>query len=235
MYVESANIYVLIDPRDNEIRYVGKTFGEIEKRLKGHIYDARCRPGTGWRARWVNKLVRMGLPPRIELVQAVPRTTWKEAESYWIGYYRSLGCLLTNGSPGGDGGIGSRRGVVLTDETKAKISQSNTGKKRTSDDRAKMSGPRPHTRKRLTLICETCGSSFDRSAAHASAPTRKYCSTECRGIALSQELQGNTRTKGYRRSHCRRGHPFTPDNELWYDGQRKCKTCVYDNRRKRRL
>lgn len=26
-------------------------------------------------------------------------------------------------------------------------------------------------------------------------------------------------------SACRKGHPFTPDNELWSNGQRRCRTC----------
>ena len=84
-------IYVLIDPRTEEIRYVGKTSRQLELRLRGHrrVFD--------WN-------------PRIELVQEVPDDFWQEAERYWITYFRAIGCPLANVNSGGGGvAIGYRQ------------------------------------------------------------------------------------------------------------------------------
>jgi hypothetical protein len=102
MYVKSVNIYILIDPRDNEIRYVGKTIQSLRDRLKGHVDKSKVR--TDHRSLWITQLLRLGYRPRIELIQTVGSHDWRIAEPYWIGYYRSLGCDLTNGTEGGDGG-----------------------------------------------------------------------------------------------------------------------------------
>lgn len=127
-------IYVLIDPRDNEIRYVGKTVQALTDRLQAHIQ--RCFARTDHRSRWVAQLVRRGYRPRIELIQVTDSDHWREAEPYWIGYYRSLGCDLTNGTEGGDGGD------TPTAEVRARISQKLTGVKMRPDLVAKMSAAR---------------------------------------------------------------------------------------------
>ncbi len=62
-YVESVNIYVLIDPRTNEIRYVGKTSQPLSGRLSSHRFDAKN--STSHRARWIAKLIRLGYNPLI--------------------------------------------------------------------------------------------------------------------------------------------------------------------------
>ena len=156
-------IYVIIDPRNNEIRYVGKTKQTLDKRLGGHLWDAS--KSSNRRARWIAKLLRLGYQPRIELIQEVPESCWRKAEHYWIDYYRSLGCTLTNGTEGGDGGDThtadvrakmskakkgqrTRLGAVLSDETKAKISAANSGKSPSIETRVKMSAA--HTGQKRT-------------------------------------------------------------------------------------
>ena len=104
MYVESAKIYVLIDPRNQEIRYVGKTESSLDDRLYHHIWDAASGKSTAHKARWLQKLHRLGYEPMIVLVQEVPTINWPDAERYWINYYRSVGCPLTNATDGGDSG-----------------------------------------------------------------------------------------------------------------------------------
>lgn len=110
-------IYALVDPRDNEVRYVGKTKQTIKKRYQQHLKAARLRTDESWRTHWISKLLRLGYSPRIELLQEVPVTDWRKAEQYWIGYYRSIGCRLTNGTVGGDGGDS------FTVETRSKMSE----------------------------------------------------------------------------------------------------------------
>ncbi len=106
MYAGSAktNIYVLIDPQDSEIRYVGKTDQSLSHRLGQHLDDARKGTENNWRTHWLLSLLRKGLRPSIVLVHQVDRVFWQDAEAYWISYYRAIGCRLTNGTVGGDGG-----------------------------------------------------------------------------------------------------------------------------------
>ena len=97
-----ARIYVLVDPRDEEIRYVGWTIRTLPQRLRSHLRDKY----PGHKTRWVQMLRRLGLKPRIDLIQEVPLLDWAAAERYWIGYFRSMGCRLTNSTDGGEGRLG---------------------------------------------------------------------------------------------------------------------------------
>lgn len=149
-------IYILIDPRDNEIRYVGKTIQSLSDRLCGHRSEAR-RGEKNWRSNWVRQLLRLGYDPRIVLVQEVPRSDWNAAENYWIGYYRSIGCRLTNGTEGGEDGpvftpeVRAKRSVAMlgqgnpffgqthTQETRRKLSEARTGTKASPATKAALS------------------------------------------------------------------------------------------------
>ena len=50
-----VKIYVLKDPRNNSVRYVGATISTLKKRLTGHIWDARHLSGTR-KINWINQL-----------------------------------------------------------------------------------------------------------------------------------------------------------------------------------
>jgi hypothetical protein len=67
---------------------------------------------------WIQSLRQNSLVPRIMLLQDVPNDQWATAERYWIAYYRSLGCPLTNGTDGGEGKLGHPTSVA----TRAKLS-----------------------------------------------------------------------------------------------------------------
>lgn len=143
-YVESVNIYVLIDPRTNEIRYVGKTVQSLSERLTGHRHAAR-RGGKSHRDRWIAQLLRCGYDVRIERVQLVSSECWEEAEKHWIAYYWSIGCPLTNMTDGGDcgptlpGELNPFYGRTHSDETRDTIRQSRLGTVATPATRAKLS------------------------------------------------------------------------------------------------
>jgi hypothetical protein len=122
MHAESVVIYVLIDPRDQQIRYVGQTQQSLARRLADHCRTDR--PDTSHKGRWVARLLRLGLRPSIQVVQTVDQRSWPAAERYWIGYYRSIGCSLTNGTEGGDGGNRP------TPAARAKLSAAKRGVKR---------------------------------------------------------------------------------------------------------
>jgi len=106
---------VLIDPQTEEIRYVGWTAYPLRHRLRRHLWEG----GRTHKVRWVQKLRRLKMKPRITLVQEVPATDWAEAECYWIGYFKLLGCDLTNGTEGGEGCPGHH----LSEATRTLLSQ----------------------------------------------------------------------------------------------------------------
>lgn len=93
-------IYVLKDPRTNEVRYVGKT-NNIKERYKAHLNKARDI-GTHKR-NWINLLRRKKLRPIFEIINRVPIDEWRYWERYYINYYSSKGCELVNYTIGGDG------------------------------------------------------------------------------------------------------------------------------------
>ena len=105
-----TRVYVLIDPRTNEIRYVGKTSKSLGYRLGNHMKSYE----RNHRGNWISELRRLDLEPRIELVQEVPDDFWQEAERYWISYYRAIGCDLTNATDGGEGSSGGTHVVTVT-------------------------------------------------------------------------------------------------------------------------
>lgn len=127
--MEQASIYVLIDPRTNEIRYVGQTSGPLVKRLRRHIIDTS---DESHRSHWIRKLKRQGYIPRIELIQVVPISHWTEAEMYWIAHYRSIGCSLVNGTNGGEGGLGR----IVSIAQRAEVSRVHKGKSISQEHRA---------------------------------------------------------------------------------------------------
>ncbi len=226
MYAESAQIvriYVLIDPINNEIRYVGKTKQQLHRRLvSGHLTEARS--STHKRARWIAKLLRRGYRPRIELVQEVPAEFWQVAEVYWIAYYRMLGCDLVNGTDGGDGCneptpevrakmSAAKKGKIPiwlvgthhSDETKAKISKSQSGKKTSLETRAKQSaahlGQKRTPEQRANMGKAWLGKKHtDESRAKMTGP------------------RGHNKT-------CRNGHVRTPENTQIEGSSFRCLDC----------
>lgn len=125
-----ALIYVLVDPRDGEIRYVGWTTQTLAKRYKSHLaYKSRA-----YRSKWIQLLVRQGTRPIMRLIQAVPAKDGPRAEIYWIRFHRELGCRLVNLTNGGDGAPGH----TVSAATRAKMSAAHRGQKPTDATRAKL-------------------------------------------------------------------------------------------------
>lgn len=99
-----VKIYKLIDPRNHEIRYVGKTIHSLNRRLIGHIDSARRF--KNYLYNWINSLAALDLKPIIELIEEVDESVWEEKEIYWIQYHLDIGCDLTNYCKGGSLVIG---------------------------------------------------------------------------------------------------------------------------------
>lgn len=124
---KSWRIYVLGDPRNGLVRYVGITTVSIAKRLRCHLADAR-RGAHNHRANWIRSLLSEGMRPSVNVV-AVGAGEWEKAEQWWIAHLRSLGLNLTNGTIGGGGKLGH----IPSDESRAKLSATTKGRHRFGD------------------------------------------------------------------------------------------------------
>lgn len=116
-------IYGIFDPNEpNEIRYVGKTKKNVEKRLNEHIYLSK-REKKRPLYLWIKKLLNNNVKPIIKIIEETDDINWAIKETYWIKLHRKNGKLL-NLTDGGE----SNLNYVPSEETRKKISQSNIGK-----------------------------------------------------------------------------------------------------------
>lgn len=141
--IAMVKIYCLKDPRNNKVKYVGKTKTELFDRLKVHIHQSKkCIKPTHKEA-WIKQLLFLDLRPIIELLEEVLEINWKEAEIEWIKKGKELGWKLTNLSIGGDG----HNGVNISEENRLRLKgtvkniigfyRSGLGRKWTEEQKAK--------------------------------------------------------------------------------------------------
>lgn len=98
-------IYILIDPNNNEVRYVGRSVNP-KKRFRRHLKEARDGTRSHKKA-WIRSLLMKEQKPLLKVVECVPpELKWEPREQYWIVHYRRNGANLTNMTQGGDGSIG---------------------------------------------------------------------------------------------------------------------------------
>lgn len=139
---------------ETEYRYIGLTRIGTERRLYIHKRDALTRQHHV--SKWVNKNSDNVV---IEVIEACPEGDEEylfDAEIRWIKHYRELGHPLTNHSDGGaSGSYGARwtipeekrrsgenhpnYGRPMSDKTKAALSATKTGRKRSIESRKKQS------------------------------------------------------------------------------------------------
>jgi len=123
-------IYGLVDPTTKELRYVGFTSKLLKYRLSSHISAAKKAKGK--RARcliWIKSLLNKGLKPEIFEIEKTTKDSWREAEQFWIAYFKSIGADLINHTFGGEGCLGRQH----TPEEIEKRRRANTGKKRSKE------------------------------------------------------------------------------------------------------
>lgn len=122
--MKTPQIYVLIDPITNDIKYVGKTVSSLSKRLSSHYKDKHHTHKTCW----IKSLKDKGLKPIIQNIEFCNEDELNCREIYWISYFKEK-YKLTNLTNGGDG---LPIGFKHSDETKEKIRKnsllSNNGK-----------------------------------------------------------------------------------------------------------
>lgn len=127
---DSMIIYALIDPRDNSVRYVGKTHRTAHRRLRRHLAECYLKADT-YKDRWIRSLLKENLEPEIIVLQTCASAELlNEAERGHIARLRAEGARLTNLTPGGDG-----LGAKHTEESKDKIRRALTGKPKSEQHR----------------------------------------------------------------------------------------------------
>ena len=140
-------IYGLVDPRDNMLRYVGKSIRPLE-RLSNHLNEkSNCH-----RSHWLHLLKRNGIKPRIVVLEVVGEgRTWQEAEREWIAMFREAGFNLVNSTDGGDGVTN------LSGESKERMAKTWLGRKHKPESLAKIgaaSRGRKHTEEYKRMMRE---------------------------------------------------------------------------------
>lgn len=114
-------IYGLWDPRNGELRYVGKS-ENLVSRMRHHLGDKRRTHKT----HWLGVLKMLGLRPVVEIIDETDLDSWEECEKYWISYFKSIGTRLTNCAEGGRGGR-TGPGRPMSEEAKRKLSEGRMG------------------------------------------------------------------------------------------------------------
>lgn len=130
--MSTVYIYGLFDPRNGQLRYVGKTHC-LKSRKSTHKHG---RTTNLHLKNWINILLKEGLYPEFSILEESNDLEWMQDEVFWIQYMRSIGCPLVNIR---DGGQGRGRGYVMPEETKRKLSLSNKWKKRSEEHCKRMS------------------------------------------------------------------------------------------------
>ncbi len=162
-------VYGLFDPRNGELRYVGKTATSKAHRYGQHLALARrLRRGSQPVHCWIHSLLSRQLKPEIDVLEQSEDGV--EAERFCIAYFRSLGCRLLNLTAGGEGIPGYRHSPDTRErlrlarrqrpphsmETRRRMSESHRGRPCTPEVREKIAAPqrgRPkseETRRRMS-------------------------------------------------------------------------------------
>lgn len=109
-------IYALIDPRNGNIRYIGKA-NNPRTRFNSHVFDLAKTKKTNW----IKSLVKIGLKPELLVIDEVLISEWIFWEMHYISLFKFYGFKLTNLTDGGEGGSLIKR--IMTQETKEKLSR----------------------------------------------------------------------------------------------------------------
>lgn len=114
-----AQIYALIDPFTDEVRYIGKSI-----RPKERLTNECNEKANTHRGHWIQSIIARGSRPKQVILEVVPDgVSWQERERYWIQEGRRRGWKLVNGTSGGDGV------PDLCPEAKEKMLKTWTGRK----------------------------------------------------------------------------------------------------------
>lgn len=119
-------IYGLIDPRDGQLRYVGRSSSGLKRPQSTQRKALKGFEGNKtYKVFWLKELASVGLKPEIEVIEGHSSIAeLGDSEIFWIAYFKSIGCRLTNTTVGGEGGL---EGMKHTTETRHKMSATRGG------------------------------------------------------------------------------------------------------------
>jgi len=92
-------IYTLIDPRNGQVKYVGKTV-DPKDRLRRHIAIRLDQPMTKCK-QWIAQLLASGLRPLMSVIDTCKTSDWESVEKMYIKKFRDSGVDITNIADGG--------------------------------------------------------------------------------------------------------------------------------------
>lgn len=100
-------IYCLIDPRNRNICYVGKS-NKPYRRLLEHIYSSKNKKTK--KERWINKLLSLGLKPELKIIHEATLMDFEYWENFYIKKFKSEGYNLSNYD---EYGVGANSNIKL--------------------------------------------------------------------------------------------------------------------------
>ena len=191
-------VYGLLDPRNGDIRYVGRT-NNPKGRLVAHHSSPSARDRTHC-ANWKRQMAADGVCCEMAILakDLSPERARKE-EQWWIAYGLRKGKWpLTNLTEGGEG----TNGFVMPESAKAAIGASKRGIPRSEDTRAKLRIANLGTKhaptseeQKAKLRASNLGKKHNNGANISAAKTGKKCSEQGRAN-MSVARIGNTNRLG---------------------------------------
>lgn len=167
----TGTIYGLIDPRDDSLRYIGKTMVDTDVRLRQHIAEAKNTFCPTLKLKWLRKLILLHLSPTIVALETdISEGDIDDAERFWISSIRAAGGNIKNMTCGGDGVrlFGEKNGMHGRSHSEKTLSKIRAF-------RARQGNPRKGTGRDPYIIkCLTCCRDFETKRLRS-----KYCSMRC--------------------------------------------------------
>lgn len=120
---DTAYVYMLIDPRDGSVRYLGKSVNPKD-RYKHHVKPSRRAHDTR-KADWIQELHNEDYKPRLFVVEEVDDEVWEQREQWWLDNLK--GEPLTNEQVGG---AGQSEGRVRKQDVREKLRKWAAGESR---------------------------------------------------------------------------------------------------------
>jgi hypothetical protein len=96
-------IYILQDPRNNLVKYIGKS-NNPHRRFLSHLWQTSKNKSYCYK--WIQSLKKKGLKPIMTVIDEVIED-WQWLEQYWIEQFKQWGFILTNHTKGGEGAYGA--------------------------------------------------------------------------------------------------------------------------------
>lgn len=117
------HVYVLIDPLDQQIKYVGSTVGRLSGKLATHLHDSKRQKHPV--AKWIQSLLAAEAKPIIESLEYhCNESELRKSEEFFIRYLHYIGIPILNTTYIRK----SDRPKTLSEEHRCKLSKAKEGK-----------------------------------------------------------------------------------------------------------